>query len=105
MFTRITILSCHQGQVLADADKRAASRDCYLMCGHTFARANIEAVLNDMGKILPAIPGTQRRTHGWYAPCPTCRHLFGECEIKTLFPTFIAVWRSSKNADHSIIVQ
>eukprot|EP01051_Picozoa_sp_SAG22_P013375 SAG22_NODE_1490_length_4307_cov_6.140684_2_plen_91_part_00 len=27
------------------------------------------------------------RTHWWYAPCPTCRHLFGECEIKTLYPT------------------
>ena len=83
-----------------DKGQHVAERDCYLMCGHTFARVNIEGHLNLKGKILPAIPGTQPflplkcaaafpmgRTHGWYAPCPTCRHLFGECEIKTLFPT------------------
>eukprot|EP01051_Picozoa_sp_SAG22_P019163 SAG22_NODE_3448_length_1705_cov_10.592777_1_plen_198_part_00 len=81
---------CHCGQVVR-------GKNCVLTtCGHTFARLNIGAWLNQRGAVQSARPGTipflrlEDNTVvggllGSYAPCPNCRVPFGESEIKTIY--------------------
>eukprot|EP01051_Picozoa_sp_SAG22_P029508 SAG22_NODE_10973_length_506_cov_6.941032_1_plen_90_part_00 len=65
-------------------------------CGHTFARLNIGAWLDQRGAVQDARPGTipflpleddtvVGGLLGVYAPCPECRVPFGQCEIKKIY--------------------